>query len=179
MTDHANPNIPAHGGSAAAAARLALLALRGSVHATMRLLPDAYALATAPDVVMRAEAMVPAFVAMPKPLRCRATASHGVVKVHLTAWRERRVAPAWDALGRHAAERTPAELQVLCGARDEVYQCSLADVALWSRDYQLVTGSYAFDDAENELAALWPLYREARARGIPYVLRLGNVPIAA
>jgi hypothetical protein len=43
----------------------------------------------------------------------------------------------------------------------------------------LVTGSYAFDQAENELAALWPLYREARARGIPYVLRLGNVPTAA
>jgi hypothetical protein len=128
---------------------------------------------------MTAEAMVPAFVAMPKPLRCRATASHGIVKVHFTAWRERRVVPAWDALGRHAVERTPAELQVLCGAREEMYQCSLADVARWGRDYQLVTGSCALDDAENELAAPWPLYREACARGIPYVLRLGNLPTAA
>ena len=68
---------------------------------------------------------------------------------------------------------------MLCGARDEVYQCSLADVARWSREYQLVTGRYAFDRAENELAALWPPYREARARCCAWATspRLPNTPL--
>jgi len=69
-------------GSAAAAARLAVLVLRGSIHHAMRLRPDAYALASAPGALVTAEALVPAFVAAPKPLHGRAVASGGVVKVH-------------------------------------------------------------------------------------------------
>ena len=86
---------------------VALLALRGSIHATMRLRPDAYALAADQDVVLTAEAMVLAFVAMSKPLRGSATVSHGAVTVHLTAWRERSVIPSWDVMGGQATGRSP------------------------------------------------------------------------
>jgi hypothetical protein len=180
---------PGDVGSAAAAARLALLALRGNIHDAMRLQPDAYALASAPGTVMTANDLVPALVAATKPLRCRATASHSVVTVHLDAPREGTMARmAWDRTGRHAvrddledylaqlsaaAGRTLEELSVLCAAREEVHQFSLADVARWRREYQLVGVSYAFDDAENEFAASSPLYREARARGIPNILVFG------
>jgi hypothetical protein len=173
-------------GSSAAAARLALLALRGNIHDAMRLRTDAYALASAPGTVVTANELVPALVAATKPLRCRATASHGVVTVRLDAPREGTMARmAWDRVGRHAvlddledylAQRAAAagrpleELPVLCASREEVHQFSLADVARWRREYQLVAVSYGFDDVENEFAASSPLYREARARGIQNIL---------
>jgi len=176
-------------GSAAAAARLALLALRGNIHDTMRLLPDAYALASAPGTALSADALIPTLVAATKPLRCRATASHGVVRVHLDAPRAGTLARmVWDATERHAvrddledflteraaaAGRTLEELPVLCAAREEVLQLSLADVARWRREYQCVAVSYGFDDAENEFARSSPLHREARARGIQNILLFG------
>jgi hypothetical protein len=182
-------------GSAAAAARLALLALRGNIHRARQLQPDAYALASAPGTVMTANDLVPLFVAAPKPLRCRATASRSVVTVHLGAPREGTIARmAWDRAGRHAvlddlaeylaeqsaaAGRTLEDLPILCGARDEIQQFTLADVARWRREYQLMDVSYAFDNAGNEFAASWPLYREARTRGISYILRFGYVANAA
>ena len=84
-----------------------------------------------------------------------------------------------DVLEDFLAERAAAtgstleELQVLCAAREEVLQLSLADVARWRREYQCVAVSYGFDDAENEFARSSPLHREARARGIQNILLFG------
>ena len=180
---------PGEVGSAIAAARLALLALRGNIHDARPLRPDAYALASERGTVMTADDLVPTLVAATKPLRCRATASHGVVTVHLNAPREGTVARmTWNRAGRHAvlddledyliqlsvaAGRTLEEMSVLCAAREEVHQFSLADAVRWRRDYELVATSYAFDNAGNEFAASSPLYREARARGVSNILRFG------
>jgi len=52
-------------------------------------------------------------------------------------------------------------------------------VQRWLREYPIVVGGFAFDRTGNPLAEEWPLYREAHARGAPYVLRLGEVPTSA
>ena len=180
---------------AAAAARLALVSLRGNIHPSMPLSPDAYALASAPRIVLTAEEFVPLLVAEAKPLRCLATVSEGVVKVSWDAPRAGTIARlAWEAAaqaGQDArmedyftgiaarAGRRLDDLQVLCATRDELLTFSLADVVRWRREYSQVNGGFAFDDADNELCDGYPAYREARRRGIPYVLRLGDIPRGA
>ena len=177
---------------ATAAARLALLSLRGNIHPSMPLRPNAYALASAPRIVLTAEEFVPLLVAEPKPLRCLATVSEGVVKVSWDAPRAGTVARlAWEAaahvgpdvrmedyftgIAARAGLRLD-DLLVLCATRDELLVFSLADVVLWRREYSQANGGFAFDDADNELCDDWPAYREARRRGVPYVLRLGDIP---
>jgi hypothetical protein len=49
----------------------------------------------------------------------------------------------------------------------------------WLREYPIVPGGYAFDNPDNEFAADWPAYRQARAHGAVYVLRLGEIRSAA
>lgn len=182
-------------GAPRAAALVALLSLRGNIHPSIRLRRDAYVLASAPGSVLTAEELVSSLLAEPKPLRCRATASAGVVKVRWDPPRERTADwLAWQAadpsgprqefgselqsLGRRSG-RAAVDVQVLCAARDETLLVSLADVQRWYREYPIVRGRYAFDSAENELVQDWPAYREARARGASFVLRLGEISTAA
>ena len=158
----------------------------------MWLRPKAYALASAPAVVLTADELVPTLVAEPKPLCCRATAHEGVVKVSWEPPRPAVARMAWAAAGYRergeeltdyfvelAAGRSLEELKVLCAAREETLVCSLADVLRWQREYPIVQGGYSFDAAGNALCGEWPAYREARSRGVPYILRLGEIPTAA
>jgi hypothetical protein len=189
------PHPQEHGGAPGSAARLALLGLRGSIHPSVRLRPDAYALAAAPRTVLTAAEVVSALLTEPKPLRCRASAWGGVVKVRWDAPREGtsdwlawraadREGPGQDAAAAlevlaRAAGRAATEVQVLCAAREETLLVSLADAQRWLWEYRIVRGGYAFDSADNELASEWPVYQEARARRAPYVLRLGELRTAA
>ena len=179
-------------GESAAAARLALLSLRGSIHASRWLRPNAYALASMSAVVLPADELVPKLVAEPKPLLCRATVREGVVNVSWEAPRTALGRLAWEVAGYRerggelkdyfvelAAGRPLEELEVLCAAREETLVYSLADVLRWQREYPIVQGGYSFDTARNALCGEWPAYREARGRGVPYILRLGEIPTAA
>ena len=108
------------------AARIALMAMRASIHPSMPLSSDAYAL-FAPDL-RRMEA---------RGLR-------------------------WE------------EAQALCFTlRDErTLLLPVASVAEWDRDYERVLGGGWLDSVDNEVAADWPAYREARSTEAACVLRL-------
>ena len=177
------------------AARLAVLALRGSIHPSMPLRPDAYRVAAAPEAILTAAELAPLLAAAPKPLWGRAYASKGVVSVRWDIPREGTL----DSLAYRAACRAegvegaepflgelvessgvPAEqLQVLCAARDEMLLFPLPVVQRWRREYPMARGGYAADSPENPGARDWPAYREARARGAVCVLGFGQLPTAA
>jgi hypothetical protein len=142
--------------------------------------------------VLAADELLPTLVAESKPLCCRATARDGVVKISWEAPRTARDRIALAAAGYRergeelkdyfvqlAAGRPLEELKVLCAAREETLVCSLADVLRWQREYPIVQGGYSFDAARNALCSEWPAYREALSRGVPYILRLGEIPTAA
>jgi hypothetical protein len=183
------------------AARLALLALRGCIHASMPLSHDAYALAGDRASVLTAEEMVPHLLATPKPLVSRATASRGVVVIHWKPPRpgtlEQRTHAATRALLEHThageseslavsmrelvtAAGVPYErAMVLCAARDETLLLPTAAVERWQREYVTVLGGWGLDSVQNPLAEHWPAYREARAKGAACMLRVGDIPRAA
>jgi hypothetical protein len=180
------------------AARLELLSLRGSVHASMRLSPDAYALFPDRGVIRGATATVPLLMAAPKPLVCRASVSAGTVVIRrgppregtleflaysaTTAFvRDREELESFSQSIRKAvgASGIPYErATVLCAARDETLILPVAAVERWERDYATVLGGYALDSIENPLTEDWPAYIEARARGAACVLRVGEIPSA-
>jgi hypothetical protein len=177
------------------AARLAVLAFRGSIHPSMPLRPDAYRVVSARGAILTAAEVATLLAAAPKPLWGRASASASVVSVRWDTPREGTL----EALAYRAARATggadgpdpflgeladsagaPAEqLQVLCAARDEMLLFPLPVVQRWRREYPIVRGGYAADSPENPLAREWPAYSEARARGAVCVLRLGQLPAAA
>lgn len=178
------------------AARIALMAMRASIHPSMPLSSDAYALARDRTNVLGVDDMVPMLVAVSKPLVCRATVSKGTVIIHLDRPRHHTVEGlAWWA-AEHTLERrsrdareSPApdlrrmvearglrweEAQALCFTlRDEkTLLLPVASVAEWDRDYERVLGGGWLDSVDNEVAADWPAYREARSTGAACVLRL-------
>jgi hypothetical protein len=145
---------------------------------------------------LRARDVISLLVMEPKPLRCRATASDGVVRIGWDTPREGTIAwLAWqgvllreqegessldcESLARSVGRAVVAEVSVLGAARDETLLVSLADVQRWQREYPIVRGGYGFDSPENPLAKEWPAYREARFRGALYLLRFGEISTSA
>ena len=182
------------GAIAMGAARLALLALRGSIHPIRRLAPDSYAILPRREVLRTADATIAMLVATPKPLVCGAYASRGAVVIRCGPpregplerlayfaaadrldWHTRHAETTFAATAREIVARCACGGDILCAARDERLMASPEVIAEWERDYAIVCGSRSMGGVDDPASDSWPLYREARARSAAGVLSLNRL----
>jgi hypothetical protein len=167
------------------AARLALMALRGTLPAYEPL--DDSRVCIAPDnAVLSTDEAMRFLALMPKPLICYGDLVRGTLVV------ECELAPESSRLDRRIFERhrhlfedaDPLEQIVeRYGDEDHLFAAfsgsesllvSFAAVRRWLRDYQIDFCDYRADDAFNPIVTDDPQYDEARRRGAKGILQLSS-----
>jgi len=167
------------------AARLALMALRGTLPAyepldddRVRIVPD--------SAVLSSDEAASLLASMPKPLLCYAEKVRGVLVVECELGMESE--PSDGRIGeihRHFLSDADLLEQIVerYGDEDHLFAAfsgtetllvSFSTLRRWLRDYQIDFSNHRVDDAFNPLVTDDPQYREARRRGAKGILQLSS-----
>ena len=179
------------------AARFAVFRLRATIHPSMPLQPDAYALASDRRTILSGDELVAWFVGAAKPLIYRGVASSaGVIVVLSDPPRQGTPIYGSSELARRKFEedtRDPSyslsapmrsfavaagvqerEATVPCLRTDGMELFSYPAVDRWEREYALIPDNWAFRSL-HELADRDQVYVKARVRGAVCILYLSGL----